>query len=73
MSENLSGPPYSGPAVKPILDSIDYPSDMKGLDMKELKQVWKENSLGYIQPASDQRTYDLTNILTLLSSSSACN
>jgi hypothetical protein len=36
---NISGPPYSGPAVKPILDSVTYPSDMKRLDMRQLKQV----------------------------------
>jgi hypothetical protein len=35
----VSGPPYSGPAVKPILDSVTYPSDMKRLDMRQLKQV----------------------------------
>lgn len=42
MSENLSGPPYSGPAAKPILDSVNYPSDMKGLDIKGLKQLANE-------------------------------
>lgn len=36
---NLPGPPYSGPAVKPILDSIQSPADMKRLDMRQLKQV----------------------------------
>jgi hypothetical protein len=35
----MAGPPYSGPAVKPILDSVNYPSDMKRLDMRQLKQV----------------------------------
>ena len=35
----IPGPPYSGPAAKPILDSIDTPEDMKRLDMRELKQV----------------------------------
>jgi hypothetical protein len=35
----ISGPPYSGPAVKPILDSVTYPSDMKRLDLRQLKQV----------------------------------
>ena len=34
-----SGPPYSGPATKPILDSIMTPSDMDGLSMRDLKQV----------------------------------
>jgi len=33
------GPPYSGPAVKPILDSISFPTDMKRLDMAQLKQL----------------------------------
>ena len=37
-----SGPPYSGPSVKPILDSIEYPSDMKNLGMKDLKQLAHE-------------------------------
>ena len=36
---NMQGPPYSGPAVKPILDSISSPADMKRLNMKELKQL----------------------------------
>ena len=36
------GPPYSGPAVKPILDSISSPADMKGLDMRQLKQLANE-------------------------------
>ena len=35
----MSGPPYSGPAVKPILDTIHSPADMKRLDMRQLKQV----------------------------------
>mmetsp|Transcript_11199 Transcript_11199/g.25109 ORF Transcript_11199/g.25109 Transcript_11199/m.25109 type:complete len:747 (+) Transcript_11199:172-2412(+) len=37
-----AGPPYSGPSVKPILDSIEYPSDMKNLGMKDLKQLAHE-------------------------------
>lgn len=41
-SLNLPGPPYSGPAVKPILDSIDTPADMKRLDMRQLKQLANE-------------------------------
>lgn len=40
----ISGPPYSGPSVKPILDSVTYPSDMKRLDMRQLKQVRGSNS-----------------------------
>ncbi|KAI2502502.1 1-deoxy-D-xylulose-5-phosphate synthase [Fragilaria crotonensis] len=39
---NISGPPYSGPAVKPILDSINSPADMKRLDMRQLKQLANE-------------------------------
>ena len=42
-ASTVSGPPYSGPAVKPILDSINYPQDMKGLDMRQLKQVRNVN------------------------------
>ena len=34
-----SGPPYSGPSTKPILDSIEYPEDMKDLTIRDLKQV----------------------------------
>merc|ERR1719410_1859721 len=41
-AEEVSGPPYSGPAVKPILDSVNYPEDMKGLDMRQLKQLANE-------------------------------
>lgn len=37
-----TGPPYSGPATKPILDTVNYPHDMKRLDMKELKQLAHE-------------------------------
>mmetsp|Transcript_27843 Transcript_27843/g.41023 ORF Transcript_27843/g.41023 Transcript_27843/m.41023 type:complete len:441 (-) Transcript_27843:12-1334(-) len=36
------GPPYSGPAVKPILDGIKSPDDMKRLDMRQLKQLANE-------------------------------
>lgn len=36
------GPPYAGPASKPILDSVQYPRDMKRLDMKELQQLAHE-------------------------------
>ncbi|CAB9504432.1 deoxy-D-xylulose-5-phosphate synthase [Seminavis robusta] len=39
---NIPGPPYSGPAVKPILDSIESPDDMKRLDMRQLKQLANE-------------------------------
>ncbi|GAX25369.1 1-deoxy-D-xylulose-5-phosphate synthase [Fistulifera solaris] len=38
----VEGPPYVGPAVKPILDSIDSPADMKRLDMRQLKQLAHE-------------------------------
>jgi 1-deoxy-D-xylulose-5-phosphate synthase len=41
-SSNIPGPPFSGPAVKPILDSIQSPSDMKKLDMRQLKQLAHE-------------------------------
>uniref|UniRef100_A0A6S9AJH8 1-deoxy-D-xylulose-5-phosphate synthase n=1 Tax=Ditylum brightwellii TaxID=49249 RepID=A0A6S9AJH8_9STRA len=39
---SVPGPPYSGPATKPILDSVKFPSDMKGLDSRELKQLAHE-------------------------------
>lgn len=39
---NIPGPPYHGPEVKPILDSIQSPADMKRLDMKQLKQLANE-------------------------------
>ena len=41
-STNIPGPPYSGPAVKPILESIQSPQDMKSLDMRQLKQLAHE-------------------------------
>mmetsp|Transcript_15878 Transcript_15878/g.31094 ORF Transcript_15878/g.31094 Transcript_15878/m.31094 type:complete len:750 (-) Transcript_15878:195-2444(-) len=41
-ASSTSGPPYSGPASKPILDSVNYPRDMKRLDMRELKQLAHE-------------------------------
>jgi len=41
-ANNIPGPPYSGPAVKPILDSIQTPADMKRLDMRQLKQLANE-------------------------------
>ena len=37
-----AGPPYAGPASKPILDSVQYPRDMKRLDMRELQQLAHE-------------------------------
>lgn len=37
-----NGPPYSGPSVKPILESINSPKDMKSLDMRQLKQLAHE-------------------------------
>ncbi|GKY97978.1 hypothetical protein MPSEU_000755900 [Mayamaea pseudoterrestris] len=39
---NIPGPPYQGPAVKPILDSISSPANMKTLDMRQLKQLTHE-------------------------------
>lgn len=39
---SVEGPPYLGPASKPILDSVDTPIDMKRLSMKELKQLANE-------------------------------
>jgi len=39
---DIPGPPYSGPSVKPILDSINSPADMKRLDMRQLKQLANE-------------------------------
>mmetsp|Transcript_58548 Transcript_58548/g.68374 ORF Transcript_58548/g.68374 Transcript_58548/m.68374 type:complete len:736 (+) Transcript_58548:110-2317(+) len=39
---NLSGPPYSGPRIKPLLDGINSPNDMKSLDISELKQLAHE-------------------------------
>ena len=38
----VEGPPYSGPTVKPILDSIHSPADMKRLDMRQIKQLAHE-------------------------------
>lgn len=37
-----NGPPYSGPSTKPILDSIEYPEDMKDLTIRDLKQLSHE-------------------------------
>lgn len=37
-----SGPPYSGPQVKPILDTVKSPADMKGMDIRTLKQLANE-------------------------------
>lgn len=38
-ANGIQGPPYSGPALKPILDSISSPADLKRLDMNGLKQL----------------------------------
>ena len=46
---NISGPPFSGPASKPILDAVKYPSDMKRLNMRELKQVRVVFRFGFIR------------------------
>jgi len=37
-----NGDGYTGPETTPILDSVNYPSDMKRLDMKQLKQLCNE-------------------------------
>ena len=37
-----SNGPYFGPDTTPILDSVNLPSDMKRLDMKQLKQLCNE-------------------------------
>jgi len=42
MSSRDSGPPYSGPPVKPVLDTISGPDDLKRLDMRQLKQLANE-------------------------------
>jgi 1-deoxy-D-xylulose-5-phosphate synthase len=36
------GPPYSGPSTKPILDSVEFPQDMKDLSIRDLKQLSHE-------------------------------
>jgi len=36
------GPPYSGPATKPLLDSVEFPQDMKDFTLKDLKQLSNE-------------------------------
>lgn len=33
------GPPYAGPLTKPLLDSVEFPNDMKDFSIKDLKQV----------------------------------
>jgi 1-deoxy-D-xylulose-5-phosphate synthase len=38
----MAGPPYAGPASKPILDQIESPDDMKDLTLKDLKQLSNE-------------------------------
>jgi 1-deoxy-D-xylulose-5-phosphate synthase len=38
----MAGPPYQGPAIKPILDSISSPANMKNLDIRQLKQLAHE-------------------------------
>jgi 1-deoxy-D-xylulose-5-phosphate synthase len=38
----MAGPPYAGPASKPILDQIESPDDMKDLSLKDLKQLSNE-------------------------------
>lgn len=42
MSGTDSGPPYSGPPVKPVLDTVQCPEDLKRLDMRQLKQLANE-------------------------------
>lgn len=39
---HMAGPPYAGPASKPILDQIESPDDMKDLTLKDLKQLSNE-------------------------------
>ena len=37
-----AGGPYAGPRTTPLLDSVHFPSDMKGLTINELKQLSHE-------------------------------
>jgi 1-deoxy-D-xylulose-5-phosphate synthase len=39
---NMAGPPYSGPATKPLLDSVEYPHDMNDMTIRDLKQLSNE-------------------------------
>ena len=39
------GPPYAGPLTKPLLDSVEFPHDMKDFSIKDLKQVCAITSL----------------------------
>jgi hypothetical protein len=39
------GPPYAGPLSKPLLDSVEFPHDMKDFSIKDLKQVCGITSL----------------------------
>jgi len=41
-SKLMSSPPYKGPDTTPILDTINTPSDMKKLSIKQLKQLSHE-------------------------------
>jgi len=41
-SKLMSSPPYKGPDSTPILDTINTPSDMKKLSLKQLKQLSHE-------------------------------
>lgn len=34
-----SGPPFWGPTAKPILDSVNYPAQLKSLNLAQLKQL----------------------------------
>jgi len=36
------GPPYAGPLTKPLLDSVEFPNDMKDFSIKDLKQLSNE-------------------------------
>jgi hypothetical protein len=56
---NIPGPPYSGPAIKPILDSISSPADMKRLDMRQLKQV-RNDPLSFVFNPSGRLLISIT-------------
>lgn len=53
-STNIPGPPYSGPASKPILDKVKFPADMKSLNMRELKQVSDNMQLFLVETSTEQ-------------------
>ena len=62
------GPPYAGPASKPLLDSVEFPQDMKDFTLKELKQVCiihEPSTINHLRPVQAMIYYGIPRFILL--------